>query len=236
MIKLPKTGCKTFKVLQCIGSQQGIRYGEIVRFICAINGKNYDAMEPGYSRKTRAGLPMMVRRHRGEWATNLNARRDGILAKYCVKGADKKWYLRADTAQALGNELLNYVGTKVIAVYYIGGYKMFRDNTTSALNAPLPSDEIVNNSKVVSREVYRTGVTIEPAPTKICETELEAAIRGRKELRAKLVRANELHEEALQTVERAKALALKTAGEAVVISREIEATGYRILKLLDEVK
>ena len=54
-IPLPRQGSKSFKVLDFIGSRNGVRYMDIERFICEMNGLNYDLKVPETTYDHRTG-------------------------------------------------------------------------------------------------------------------------------------------------------------------------------------
>lgn len=106
-----RTNTKKFKLLQFIGEHKGLRYSELERFICEMNGYDYDTMTTSYERSYieefdgQAGTrtmrvvnkPIKVRRHKGIWATNLTSGKNCILKKHCVKNENKRWILNAET-------------------------------------------------------------------------------------------------------------------------------------------
>lgn len=107
MLKLPRAGSLSLQILEFIGSKTGVRYGDIQRFICEKQGKDYDLMIPGiiYDRKTRSTKNVQVRRWKGIWGTNLCHGPSALLNKYCVKGeGDKLWHLSADTANLIADK------------------------------------------------------------------------------------------------------------------------------------
>lgn len=82
------------------GGINGRTFGEIQRFICEMNGLDYDERvnEMNWGKNT----PVSKRKYRGYWCTNLcgtggywNAPREGILSKYCEK-IGKKYYIMGD--------------------------------------------------------------------------------------------------------------------------------------------
>lgn len=105
MLKLPRKGSLSLQILEFIGSKTGVRYGDIQRFICEKQGKDYDLMVPTtiYDYKTRTSKPAMVRRWKGIWGTNLCHGRNALLNKYCVKGMDKRWHLSPETANLIAD-------------------------------------------------------------------------------------------------------------------------------------
>lgn len=107
MLKLPRIGSLSLQILEFIGSKTGVRYGDIQRFICEKQGKDYDLMVPAtiYDRKTRSTKEIRVRRWKGIWGTNLCHGPNALLNKYCVKGeGDKLWHLSADTANLIADK------------------------------------------------------------------------------------------------------------------------------------
>lgn len=107
MLKLPRAGSLSLQILEFIGSKTGVRYGDIQRFICEKQGKDYDLMVPRaiYDSKTGRIKNVQVRRWRGFWGTNLCYGSDALLNKYCVKGEGNKLrYLSADTANLLARK------------------------------------------------------------------------------------------------------------------------------------
>ena len=104
-----RTDTKKFQVLEYIGHGAGVTYSMIERFICTMNGLDYDKIEIrpvnfAYNRKThnweRLEKPRTekVRVHRGIWGTNLCYGPKSILRAYCKK-VDNLWFLNAETAE-----------------------------------------------------------------------------------------------------------------------------------------
>jgi hypothetical protein len=122
----------------------GVTFSEIQRFICEMNGLDYDekVTEKVWA-ETKTyddfGIPVfrwapvgfkLVRKHKGIWATNLCSGPDPILRNYCYKSG-KLWYVHADTKALLAKKNIEVM--------------------KSSLEQEFKSDEIPNNSKVVER-------------------------------------------------------------------------------------
>lgn len=140
-------GTKKAKLLTWMAEQKGVRYGEIQRYICDMNGLNYDQMvdemvwkeiemPDGGFRWGPAGTKK-VRKHKGIWATNLSGGPDPILKNYCFK-AGGKWFVTPEVSFKLHVQTRNAV--------------------KSSLEQEFKSDEIPNNSKVVERKIIRMMV------------------------------------------------------------------------------
>lgn len=89
---MTKSAC----ILQAIGdSRDGLRFGEIQRKICEMNGLNYDSVETSWGSRGTSGR----RRYRGYWCDHLLGwrhypPRQGLLYKFCIKGPDGRWRLK----------------------------------------------------------------------------------------------------------------------------------------------
>lgn len=105
MLKLPRKGSLSLQILEFIGSKTGVRYGDIQRFICEKQGKDYDLMVPRtvVDYKTGEKKISAERRWKGIWGTNLCHGRNALLHKYCVKGMDKRWHLSPETANLIAD-------------------------------------------------------------------------------------------------------------------------------------
>lgn len=100
MEKMSKQRANVLAFIRCAGIN-GRTFGEIQRFICEMNGLDYDKRVneiSNWERKTYVSK----RKYRGYWCTNLcgtggtfTARREGILSKYCEK-IGKKYYIMGD--------------------------------------------------------------------------------------------------------------------------------------------
>lgn len=92
---------KAQRVLEFIGShgEAGVRYTDIQKFICKMNGKNWDEFsEPGnwdpmqkkwVARRQIGPGPGLRRHNRGIWGTNL----DRLLNDWCLKNVEGRWVL-----------------------------------------------------------------------------------------------------------------------------------------------
>jgi hypothetical protein len=71
----------------------GVSFSEIQRYICGLNGLDFDEMviQPAWNSKTKTTENRPRRRWRGYWCTNLcglsspDQHREGILEKYCIR-------------------------------------------------------------------------------------------------------------------------------------------------------
>ena len=113
--KLPRTGTITRRLLEFVSRHNGVRFGQMQRFICEISGLDYDQMEvvDVWARDASkpngwGGKKKTVRRFRGWWCTNLCYGEDAVCRKYLAK-KDGKWYLNEATAD-LFRELANRMG------------------------------------------------------------------------------------------------------------------------------
>lgn len=215
-----RTGTKKYKLLQFIGSRDGTRYSEMERFICELNGYDYDLMVPGYryDYSKRVNVKCMTRRWKGIWGTTLCYGKEAILPQHCVKGADKKWRLNEETKRKLGIK------------------------APSSLESNFPSDEIQGNSKVVSvtrmvawpggnapQAPIVAGPATKPipadAPTIAAPVAVQTPESELQKLEKQLQAAREIREEAGRR--------LKEATEMVRVADEAVATVTRaILKNL----
>lgn len=119
---------KKARLLQWLATFQnrGRTFSEIQRFICEMNGYDFDQKE------TRWGKTVRV--HAGIWSTNLCHGPKSILRFYCFKNSDQKWCVKP--------EFMNQICSLTP--------EFTADCTLEKAN--LPSDEIAGNSKVVSVE------------------------------------------------------------------------------------
>ena len=101
MLKLPRSGTISRQVLEFIGERDGSRYSDIVRFICELQGKNYDTMETVFAYRNGRRIQVPSRRWRGWWSTNLCHGESALLKKYCDKGEDRKWRLTPETSELI---------------------------------------------------------------------------------------------------------------------------------------
>lgn len=93
-----RTNTKKFKLLKFLTSQQqGTRYMDIERFICEMNGFDYDE-------KIIRGCYAGKRKHSGIWGTNLTSGRDSILKKYCFK-SNGLWFVNGLTEKFINSNL-----------------------------------------------------------------------------------------------------------------------------------
>jgi hypothetical protein len=92
-----RVNTKKFKLLQFLASRKGTRYMDIERFICEMNGLDYDM-------KRLSGFYKGKRAHSGIWATNLTCGRDSILKKHCVK-VSGLWYVNSETKEFIESNL-----------------------------------------------------------------------------------------------------------------------------------
>jgi hypothetical protein len=134
-------GSKKFKLLSWMASRNVTTYGEIQRFLCELNGYDYDQMTTAqvWKKSTVADRRYVctgtkqVRMYRGIWATNLSSGRDPILRNYCerlyVGGKYLGWVVQHEVKEMIKEKLVV---------------------PSSMLEKTFPSDEIPNNSKVVS--------------------------------------------------------------------------------------
>jgi hypothetical protein len=79
----------------------GASFSEIQRYVCSLNGLDYNSMvlKPVWNGKEV--VKRMVRQYRGYWCTNLCGlsspyakKRVGILEKYCVKKDNGRYVLK----------------------------------------------------------------------------------------------------------------------------------------------
>lgn len=92
---------QVIEYLRCKGLD-GATFSEIQRFVCSLNGLDYDEKVPGlvWNSATKTLQERPVRRYRGYWCTNLcglsspYSKREGILQKYCVKMPNKHYVLK----------------------------------------------------------------------------------------------------------------------------------------------
>ena len=150
-------GSKKFKLLAWMADRNVTTYGEIQRFLCEMNGKNYNQMETIGTGKAiyengryvgwKKTGDRQVRVNRGIWATNLSSGRDPILHNYCermfVDGNLQGWVVKVSVKEAIKEKL---------------------SPKKSSLEKTFPSDEIQNNSKVVS--VKHVNIPIGEKPTR----------------------------------------------------------------------
>lgn len=148
-LRIPRTSSKAFRVLQFIASTQtaGARYSDIERFICGLNGYDYDLIiegtvtlwdKPRLADGSFQQRSVRRRRHAGIWGTNLCSTRTGLLPRFCEKHAGR-WFLNNDTYRVVKETLPTSSSTAV-------------KTKPSALDGNFKSDEIVGNSEVVSRK------------------------------------------------------------------------------------
>lgn len=102
-VTMPAASTKKFKVLQFIGSKGEARFNEIQRFICEMNGRDYDEFikAPVY-KGGKIVKYLSKRRNRGYWVTTLCQGPKAILTVYCQKNhLDNTWRLKPAVAKAL---------------------------------------------------------------------------------------------------------------------------------------
>jgi hypothetical protein len=133
-----RTNTKKFKVLKFLSSRAGTRYMDIERFICEMNGHNYD-------QKILRGFYAGKRRHSGIWSTNLTCGRDSILKKYCYK-SNKLWYVNKETEKFINSNLP--LADKVLKAIEIKEAKV----THSVLITPSTGwqDKVVSHGPIMS--------------------------------------------------------------------------------------
>ena len=136
---LPGIGTKSQSIIQFIADRDGARYGEIVRFICEMNGLDYDekVLRNVYDYRNRTTSKKLVRRHAGYYGTTLTDRRYGLLTRFCMKDPDGKWRVKPYIKKQMAENVVK------------SGFAIVR----SALESDFKSDEIPNNSKVVERTI-----------------------------------------------------------------------------------
>lgn len=157
-------GTKKHRLLQWISERaEGATYSEIQRFICEMGGKDYNEMEWTEESNGEYFVRTYSRRYRGIWSTNLSSGKDPILKNYCakLKFADgiTRYQVRTDTRMMLDK-------IKNAAEY---ASEAFPPPKVSSLEKDFPSDEIKNNSKIVSRTI----LDIEPEKKTAEEIEME---------------------------------------------------------------
>lgn len=149
--KLPRTGTITRRLLEFVSRHNGVRFGQMQRFICEISGLDYDQMEVvtewGGKKKT-------VRRFRGWWCTNLCYGEDAVCRKYLAK-KDGKWYLNEVTAD-LFRELANRTGQSNV-IYSIS--QVTPTLASTKFPDPLPVEGPTPTSKHVGQYTDPTKLT-----------------------------------------------------------------------------
>jgi hypothetical protein len=103
-----RANTKKFKVLLAIGSSpKGLRFSQIQRFACMLNGHDFDefVVEDAFIRydsekRESVFAPRRKRRWRGFWCTNLQYAGKGILPECCVK-VDGRWMLTQATVHEM---------------------------------------------------------------------------------------------------------------------------------------
>lgn len=161
-LKLPRVGSKALRVVRFISIHDGLRYSEIVRFICEMNGLDYDLFLPAMRWDPRKGkvVSRPVRRYAGTWGTNLSSSSTGILKRFCVKGTDRKWRVTAETA-ALVDALFEIKAAPEITQ----NEPRIHDVLPSSLENDFPSDTISGNSKFAGREYISPYISFDNSGT-----------------------------------------------------------------------
>lgn len=98
---IPKIGTKKFKVLEFIGYHQGVKYSQIQRFICKMNGLDYYAKRPALKYINGEIKEISIRKHTGIWSNNLTNGKKSILKQYCVKNSSNLWILNQQAAKMI---------------------------------------------------------------------------------------------------------------------------------------
>lgn len=140
-MKLPKYNSDKFRVLQFIGAHTGVRAKDVARFIVEIlQRKTYDP-------KRGCGAWNITLYHQG----SVNP----IYPTYCTR-VGQLWYLNKEAADLLRTY---YVSENVSCTVYDSTHAQLAAQRSS-LEADLPSDEIKDNSRVISVE----RITLKPLP------------------------------------------------------------------------
>jgi hypothetical protein len=220
-----RTNTKKFQVLRYIGTHQGVRAGDIQRFVCSISGLDYDRKEQGWAWNTKLGtsVPRMVRVNRGYWCTNLYYGPKSIVKQHCVK-IDKRWFLNAETAK-LVRDHFNTIGVgstvyeapkPVMAAVEVAIPKSSLDT------ADLPDDTIkgLGETVVVKRitipvmqgptingpiEIKKPVAAPEPAPVELTRAEkIASAIKMMEETREMVQESQEIVNTAVNILNKAR--------------------------------
>ena len=85
--------CTTTQIVTFIkNNPQGVTFGQIQAFICAVNGLDYNETAPSWDLRKGEWVQVQRRKYRGYFVTALvgtrspfTNRRIGILEKYCTK-------------------------------------------------------------------------------------------------------------------------------------------------------
>jgi hypothetical protein len=144
-----------------MSSRNVTKYSEIQRFLCELNGLDYDQMTTeqvwkkapaGSGRNYICTGEKQVRMYRGIWATNLSSGRDPILRNYCertyVGGKYLGWSVKPEVIERLMGKLAK---------------------KPSSLEKTFPSDEIPNNSRVVERTIITGDIHMPFMPANMKE-------------------------------------------------------------------
>jgi hypothetical protein len=143
-MKFPKDYTMTFKILEFIGaSRTGVRNVDVEKFIVQLQGKVWDP---------KIGV--------GMWTSSLydGRYRPGIYTRFCAQ-RDKLKFLDEKTAHYINNHYLNTGSNK--RVYHLNPNAAVRVIQPAISSKPLdnfataefPSDEIKDNSTIVSRTI-----------------------------------------------------------------------------------
>lgn len=216
-MKVPKDGTKTLRVLLFILAHEryyarAAKYGEITRFICEMNGRDYDQFET--VRDWQTGKLQRKRVNRGYWGTNLTLGRQSILKQYCTKIAGKTggWVVSEATKRMLrdnglmpailSTEYYSASDATTIKQFFLSGKQ------ESSLEKNLPDDSINDGSGAVSKtevksfgndligvkagEMYTiVGKSEISAPISSQNSEVDRLIEERRKLNASLKKAND---------------------------------------------